>query len=118
MRALVVVVAIFALACGSTPKKRKRGGQRDETAAEYQRRKAKEAGELDDAPSESGKWGGWKYQGDSEDCRFVHGRKCFTKRETACKAAKCKTECLVDGGGPAVVSCAKPKGKANAKAKG
>jgi hypothetical protein len=112
VRALVVVVALFAIACGSAPKKRtKRGGHRDETAAEYQRRKAAEDGELDD-PSEASKWGGWKYQGERDDCRFVLGRKCFTKRENACKAAKCKTECLVDGGGPAVVSCAKPKAKA------
>jgi hypothetical protein len=115
VRALVVVVALVAFACGSTPKKRKRSGERDETAAEYQRRKAKEAGELDEQQSDAGKWGGWKYQGERDDCRYVLGRKCFTKRDNACKAAKCKTECLVDGGGPAVVTCAKPKTKAKAK---
>jgi hypothetical protein len=105
----VVVVALVTLSCGGAPKKRHSGSRRDETAAEYQRRKAKEAGELDD-PSETGKWGGWKYQGERDDCRFVLGRKCFTKRDEACKAAKCggKTpKCQVDGGGPAIVTCAK-----------
>lgn len=107
MRALVVVVAVLALSCGSTPKRR-RGGARDETAAEYQRRKAREAGELDDA--EGGKpWGGWKYQGDRDDCHYVVGRRCFKQRDAACAAAKCKSTCTVSGGGPATVTCAKGK---------
>jgi hypothetical protein len=108
VRAVVVAIALCALACGAAPRKHKTN-HRDETAAEYQRRKAKEAGELDD-DSDAGKWGGWKYQGNRDDCRFVLGRKCFTKRDEACKAAKCggKTpKCAVDGGGPAIVSCAK-----------
>jgi hypothetical protein len=104
---LVVLVALL-ISCGGParrPKKGTAGG--DETAAEYQRRKAREAGELD--ASSAGKWGAWKYEGERDDCRYVLGRRCFTKRENACKAAKCKTECLVRGGGPAMVSCAKTK---------
>lgn len=102
------------MSCGPLPPPKQKGGKGkssdDETAAEYQRRKARESGELDDEASSTGKWGGWKYQGERDDCRFVYGRKCFTKRESAlnaCKAAKCKTKCTVDGGGPATVTCSK-----------
>ena len=115
MRAFVVVVGLIVMSCAPLPKPKQRGSTRssdDETAAEYQRRKARESGELDDesAPPPGAKWGGWKYQGEREDCRFVYGRKCFTKREpavNACKASRCKTRCTVDGGGPATVSCSK-----------
>lgn len=108
----VVVAALIAMSCGSTPKRKGKGkrgdGGRDETAAEYQRRKMREAGELDEQQPDGGtKWGGWKYQGERDTCQYVHGRRCYSKREAACKAAKCKTKCNVDGGGPAKVSCAK-----------
>lgn len=108
----VVVAALIAMSCGSTPKRKGRGtakggGDRDETAAEYQRRKMREAGELDEQQPGAGTWGGWKYQGERDTCQYVLGRKCYSKRENACKAAKCKTKCNVDGGGPAKVSCAK-----------
>jgi hypothetical protein len=107
VRALAVLVAVTLLSCGGPARRAKKGtaGSGDETAAEYQRRKAREAGEIDE--SSEGKWGAWKYQGERDDCRYVLGRKCFTKREAACKAAKCKTSCQVRGGGPAMVSCAK-----------
>jgi hypothetical protein len=109
VRAFVVALVALVLACGSTPKRSgKRAGKKDVTAAEYQRRKARESGELDEDTSAAGKWGGWKYQGERDDCRYVFGRKCFTKREAACKAARCKTTCKVDGGGPATVTCSKP----------
>ena len=113
MRAFVVVVGLIVMSCSPLPKPKQRGGKSsngDETAAEYQRRKARESGELDDEGGSSGKWGGWKYQGERDDCRFVYGRKCFTKRDAAvnaCKASRCKTRCTVDGGGPATVSCSK-----------
>ena len=110
-RALVAIVAVVFLVvgCGSPQKKRRRrSAEKEETAAEYQRRKAKESGELDEeAAPANGKWGGWRYEGARETCRYRLGRKCFTEREAACRAARCKTECRVDGGGPAMVSCAK-----------
>jgi hypothetical protein len=109
VRAFIIFLALIAFACGSTTRRR-RSGKKDETAAEYQRRKAREAGELDDEKS-SKPWGGWKYQGARDDCRYVFGRACYAKQEAACKAAKCKTSCLVEGGGPAKVTCAKPKKK-------
>jgi hypothetical protein len=35
----------------------------------------------------------------------VLGRRCFKTRKAACAAARCKTRCEVEGGGPATVSC-------------
>jgi hypothetical protein len=76
------------------------------TAAEKQRREAQANGELD---SDNGKWGGWKYQGDRQDCFFVVGRRCYKTEKAACNAARCKSAALCDvvGGGPAAVSCKK-----------
>jgi hypothetical protein len=52
------------------------------------------------------KWGGWRYQGARDDCFFRFKRRCFTKRADACAAARCgKKQCVIEGGGPAIVSC-------------
>jgi hypothetical protein len=60
----------------------------------------------DPIPSEGKHWGGWRYQGNRDDCFFVVGRRCFTDEKKACAAAKCKSgECRIDGAGPATVSC-------------
>ena len=75
------------------------------TAKDKQLQEAKASGELDD--SNTGKWGGWRYQGERKDCRFVLGRKCFKTEKAACSAAACKSKCDVLGGGPATVSCHK-----------
>jgi hypothetical protein len=78
------------------------------TAAEKQRREARANGELD---SDNGKWGGWKYQGDRQDCFYVVGRRCYKTEKAACAAARCKANnqaCSVIGGGPASISCKKP----------
>ena len=79
-----------------------------QTAAEKQRREAEKKGELD---KDGGKWGGWRYKGDRNDCFFVVGRVCYKTEKAACNAAKCKAaaSCQVVGGGPATVSCAKSK---------
>jgi len=74
------------------------------TAKEKQLRDAKAKGEVD--PREK-RWGGWRYQGDRNECFYVVGRKCFKTEKQACAAAKCTgaTKCATDGGGPASVSC-------------
>lgn len=103
MRVLAVsLLLVTAVACGSP----KPDPDEPTTAAEKQRRDAIKNGEID---SDGGKWGGWKYKGDRADCFFVVGRNCYKTEKAACNAAKCKTEaaCVVEGGGPAQVSCAK-----------
>ncbi len=100
--AVAAALAVAVGACG--------GGQRPEgddeptTAAEKQRREFKTKGDTG-----GGKWGGWRYQGERDDCFFVVGRKCFKTEKTACNAAKCKAPaaCKITGGGPASVSCDK-----------
>jgi hypothetical protein len=75
------------------------------TAKDKQRREAEAAGESD---AGSGKWGGWRYTGDRNECFFVVGRRCFKTEDAACAAARCgKSQCEVSGGGPASVTCAK-----------
>jgi hypothetical protein len=75
------------------------------TAKEKQRREAEANGEVD---NNGGKWGGWRYTGDRNECFFVVGRRCFKTEATACAAAKCGAKkCEVAGGGPATISCAK-----------
>lgn len=74
------------------------------TAKEKQLRDAKANGDID--PREK-RWGGWRYQGDRNECFFVFGRKCFKTEKQACAAAKCPNgkKCVTEGGGPASVSC-------------
>ena len=89
------------LACGAPTKVEKGEPQ---TAKDKQLREAKASGEVD---SGGKKWGGWRYQGDRNDCFFVVGRKCFKSEAAACTAARCKApkQCTAVGGGPATLSC-------------
>ena len=90
-----------ALSCGSEPP---RGGE-PTTAREKQRREAAARGEVEEP---GGKWGGWRYTGERNECFFVVGRRCFKTETAACAAAQCgKRKCEVAGGGPATVGCAK-----------
>jgi hypothetical protein len=98
----LALVAPLSLGCGG-------GGppKSDEptTAKEKQRREAEANGETD---ANGGKWGGWRYTGDRNDCFFVVGRRCFKSEAAACTAARCgKRKCETTGGGPAAVACAK-----------
>lgn len=80
------------------------------TAKDKQRREAGDRGDGgdDDAGGDRGKWRGWRYTGDRNECFFVVGRRCFKTEEAACTAARCgKKKCDVTGGGPASVACAK-----------
>jgi hypothetical protein len=80
-------------------------GKEPQTAKEKQLEEAKSKGELD-APTK--KWGGWRYQGDRDDCFYVVGRKCFRTKKVACSAARCSPgSCEIIGGGPATVQCKK-----------
>ncbi len=93
--------ASLVLACGSDPPK---SGE-PTTAREKQRREAAAAGETS---TTGGKWGGWRYTGDRDECFFVVGRRCFKTEAAACAAARCgKVKCVTTGGGPASVSCAR-----------
>lgn len=97
------LLASLALACGAPPAMQT---SRDEpqTARDKQLREAKASGELDKPTT---KWGGWRYQGDRNDCFYVVGRRCFKTQPAACKAASCRApkKCDVVGGGPATVEC-------------
>ena len=104
LRAVVVAWLIGCfLGCGSQSSE-SRGEREPVTAREKQRREAKAHGGLDREPQ---RWGGWRYQGDRDDCFYVIGRHCFKSRPAACEAARCKApkKCDVSGGGPATVSC-------------
>jgi hypothetical protein len=95
------LVAALALGCGGDPP---RTGD-PTTAKEKQRRDAAAAGET---ASSTGKWGGWRYTGQRDDCFFVVGRHCYKTEAAACQAARCGSrKCVVTGGGPASVSCAR-----------
>jgi hypothetical protein len=97
----LALVATLALGCGSSPP------PTDEptTAKEKQRRDTEAKG---DTGTGAGKWGGWRYTGDRNDCFFVVGRRCFKTEAAACSAARCgKRRCETTGGGPAAVSCVK-----------
>ncbi|HEU4732526.1 MAG TPA: hypothetical protein VFT22_31745 [Kofleriaceae bacterium] len=73
------------------------------TARDKQRLDAEARGDTD---RPSGKFAGWRYNGDRNDCFFVVGHTCFKTEAAACTAARCgKRKCAVTGGGPAQVSC-------------
>jgi hypothetical protein len=100
MSSLGLLVSLV-LGCGSDPP---RSGE-PTTAKEKQRREAAAAGEV---PTAGGKWGGWRYSGDRDECFFVVGKRCFKTEASACAAARCgKGKCVTNGGGPATVSCAR-----------
>jgi hypothetical protein len=91
------------IACGGS----QADSKEPQTAREKQLQEAKAQGEVDPAGK---KWGGWKYQGDRDDCFYVVGRKCFRSKKVACGAAHCPlAQCKVVGGGPATVECKKAK---------
>ena len=95
------LVAALALGCGGDAP---RSGD-PTTAKEKQRREAAAAGET---TASAGKWGGWRYTGDRNQCFFVVGRRCFKTEASACAAARCGArKCETTGGGPATVACAK-----------
>lgn len=102
LRLVWVACLAWLIGCGSPQSESSRGEPR--TARDKQRREAKAHGELDKEPK---KWGGWRYQGDRDDCFYVVGRQCFKAKPAACQAARCKAPktCDVTGGGPATVSC-------------
>jgi hypothetical protein len=94
------LLAALALGCGGDPPR----SDDPQTAKEKQRREAAASGES----SSGGKWGGWRYTGDRDECFFVVGRKCFKTEASACAAARCgKAKCETTGGGPATVACVK-----------
>jgi hypothetical protein len=102
LSAAVIAWAIaLGLGCGGGDSK---SDNEPTTAKEKQRREAEASGEVDPANK---KWGGWRYQGDRNECFFVVGRKCFKTEVAACTAAHCKApkKCETTGGGPASVSC-------------
>ena len=95
------LVAALALGCGGDPP---RSGD-PTTAKEKQRREAAAAGET---TASAGKWGGWRYTGDRDQCFFIVSRRCFKTEASACAAARCGArKCETTGGGPATVACAK-----------
>jgi hypothetical protein len=99
-RSLALVVLVAAGCAGGAPPR----SDEPTTARDKQRRETEAKG--DQAPG--GKWGGWRYTGDRNDCFFVVGRRCFKTEASACAAARCgQHKCEITGGGPASVGCAK-----------
>jgi hypothetical protein len=95
---LRTVALVLLVACGGSTV----SSDEPQTAKEKQLREAKAAGDTN-----AGKWGGWRYQGDRNECFYVVGRRCFKNENAACQAARCKApkKCDVVGGGPATVGC-------------
>lgn len=97
---LALLASLIAGCGGSAPR-----NDEPTTAKEKQRREAAADRETD---SGAGKWGGWRYTGDRNECFFVVGRRCFKTEAAACAAARCgKKKCATNGGGPVAVACAK-----------
>jgi hypothetical protein len=95
-----LAMALLAFACGSSAR-----SDEPTTAREKLRREAAASGE---AVRPGGKWAGWRYTGDRNECFYVVGRRCYKTETAACAAARCgKSSCDVKGAGPAAVSCAK-----------
>jgi len=95
----IALIASLIAGCGGSPPR----NDEPTTAKEKQRREA--AAERD--TDSGGKWGGWRYQGDRNECFYVVGRRCFKNENAACQAAHCKSpkKCDIVGGGPATVGC-------------
>ena len=97
----LALVVSLALGCGGSPPR----SDEPTTAKEKLRRDAEARGETDHG---DGRWAGWRYTGDRNECFFVVGRRCFKTEAAACAAARCgKKTCETVGGGPAAISCAK-----------
>jgi hypothetical protein len=104
-RALFLVAVTLAACADSSDAPAKKGHHEPRTAKEKQRAEAMKA--KDDEQPDGRKWGGWRYQGERDDCFFVIGRRCFKTQDAACAALKCKSgsKCEITGGGPATASC-------------
>jgi hypothetical protein len=97
------LLASLVLGCGGGPPR----SDEPATAKEKQRREVAAEGGRDTGKP-TGKWSGWRYTGDRDECFFIVGRKCFKTEAAACSAARCgKRTCETTGGGPATVACAK-----------
>lgn len=57
--------------------------------------------------SKGKQWGGWRWEGDRDNCYFLVKNTCHPTEEAACKDAGCdEGKCKVDEeGAPAKVSC-------------
>jgi hypothetical protein len=107
LRAVLVVVA-FTIACGGESMKVKKG--EPQTAREKMLAEQKAHPEEHDSGKKGKSWGGgWRYQGDRDDCFYIVGRKCYKTEKAACRAARCKrpATCTIEGAGPAAVKCKK-----------
>jgi hypothetical protein len=101
--AIVLGLGIGPGACGGS---RPGGGEPKKPRTAAERARAEREPDGDKLSDKGKKWGGWRYQGSRDDCFFLVKRRCFTKRADACAAARCgKKQCVVEGGGPATVSC-------------
>lgn len=98
-RSIAFVLLAALAACGTTSST---SGKNEPKNA-----KEKQALEKHDKDADGGKWTGWRYQGDRNDCFYVVGRKCFKTQKAACATVRCKAPktCGITGGGPATVSC-------------
>ncbi len=97
---LVIAMAAAGVGCGSTASE----ADEPQTAREKQYAEAQKSGELDEKPV---KTGGWQFKGDRKDCRYLVSSKCFKSEKKACAAAGCPSSCVLEGAGPASVSCGK-----------
>jgi hypothetical protein len=103
LRTIAPALVMLLLGCGGSAT----ATDEPSTAKDKQRRDEAARGDGD-GDGDPGKWGGWRYTGDRNECFFVVGRRCFKTQAAACAAAKCgKARCEVTGGGPASVACAK-----------
>lgn len=94
-----LLVGLLAMGCGGSTQ-----SNEPTTAKEKLRREAKASGEDD---GHGKQWGGWRYQGERNDCFFTTGRKCFKTENEACQAARCRApkKCRSAGAAPTTVSC-------------
>jgi hypothetical protein len=104
---VVPLLVGFLLGCGGNESMKVKKGE-PQTAREKMLAEQKANPEQDDSGAGK-KWGGWRYQGDRNDCFFLVGRKCYKTEKAACSAARCKapTKCSPEGAGPATMKCAK-----------
>jgi hypothetical protein len=97
----MIALLILGLGCGQPPAP----SNGPKTAVEKQRLEAKAEGDTKPPPGK--KWSGWRYQGDRKECFFVVGKHCYKTRAEACSGAGCPKDCIVEDGGPSIVSCKK-----------
>jgi len=108
MRRLVAATILFVTAaCAGPPLPSEEPRAKTRTRAGKHGSEAVREAEDPERVSSKGKdWDGWRYGGSRDDCFFVVGRRCFSSKAAACKAAKCGGKsCVADGGGPATITC-------------